>query len=331
MPLLLSASLSSRSILTACCVLLMGLGLIHCSPGDRDPLYHKCLSTCTCDSARRTNSGGWDQYWIYPAWSCADQCQYDCMHSVSAARQKQGYPIMKYHGHWPFLRYWDMEEPASVLFSLLNCLPNVIFFIECVTPFVYKRRAPSTLRVLLMLQSLTAMLAWLVSAVFHTRKTEFTTALDYCCALLFLATSLWLAFYRVFGIRLRPIYLWAVGTAFLGTVLWRIYLLSVGPIDFGQHMNICIGISALQTACWLYWSVFAVDPPNRSGIIRPRYLCLVCQLWFLGAASLELLDFPPYFGIFDAHSLWHVLTVPLGFLWSHFWNAEHASEDSKCC
>jgi hypothetical protein len=31
--------------------------------------------------------------------------------------------------------------------------------------------------------------------------------------------------------------------------------------------------------------------------------------------SMELLDFPPLWQLLDAHATWHMLTIPLGFLW----------------
>uniref|UniRef100_A0A915KXA9 Post-GPI attachment to proteins factor 3 n=1 Tax=Romanomermis culicivorax TaxID=13658 RepID=A0A915KXA9_ROMCU len=34
--------------------------------------------------------------------------------------------------------------------------------------------------------------------------------------------------------------------------------------------------------------------------------------------SLEAFDFPPFFWIFDAHSLWHLGTTPLPIFWAHF-------------
>jgi hypothetical protein len=42
-------------------------------------------------------------------------------------------------------------------------------------------------------------------------------------------------------------------------------------------------------------------------------------VWLLLAALLELFDFPPILGIFDAHSLWHAATAPLGIVWYRFW------------
>lgn len=36
------------------------------------------------------------------------------------------------------------------------------------------------------------------------------------------------------------------------------------------------------------------------------------------AVLLEVKDFPPIAGIYDAHSLWHLATVPLSILWYSF-------------
>ena len=33
-------------------------------------------------------------------------------------------PILQFHGKWPFHRFLGMQEPASVLFSLLNLLAH---------------------------------------------------------------------------------------------------------------------------------------------------------------------------------------------------------------
>jgi hypothetical protein len=33
---------------------------------------------------------------------------------------------------------------------------------------------------------------------------------------------------------------------------------------------------------------------------------------------LEIFDFPPVWGIFDAHSIWHAATLPITYLWWSF-------------
>lgn len=41
-------------------------------------------------------------------------------------------------------------------------------------------------------------------------------------------------------------------------------------------------------------------------------------IYHIYISSLELLDFPPVWGVFDAHSLWHLATFPLTFVFYDF-------------
>jgi len=53
-------------------------------------------------------------------WSCADECSYGCMWRTVFAFLERGWPIPQFYGKWPFLRLFGMQEPASVIFSVLN-------------------------------------------------------------------------------------------------------------------------------------------------------------------------------------------------------------------
>lgn len=289
-----------------------GFLLIQCvnsSPGDRDPIYRSCVENCECTVNRNEAS----KHFLYPDWGCSNVCEYNCMHSSSAIRSKQGYPIMKYYGHWPFIRIYGMSEPASVVFSLLNAVPNAIYlvkhlFLWVIFPTQRKGADPISgklrvLRFFLLSQSALSVIAWCTSAVFHTRKTDFTTALDYVSALMFLFSALWCAFYRVLGMyTLNAAVVGVVGILGLGCLLARIQLLLTRPIDFGAHMNICVGISTSQTCLWLFWTFFGINWETRfmnqsnsgssSGAsssdqskdssplvsLSHKYLCLGCQV-----------------------------------------------------
>lgn len=58
-------------------------------------------------------------------WSCADECSYGCMWRTVFAFLERGWPIPQFYGKWPFLRLFGMQEPASVIFSLLNFAMHV--------------------------------------------------------------------------------------------------------------------------------------------------------------------------------------------------------------
>jgi hypothetical protein len=54
-----------------------------------------------------------------------------------------------------------------------------------------------------------------------------------------------------------------------------------------------------------------------------RGMLLIFVLSVNMAALFEVLDFPPFFGLVDAHSLWHALTVPLTPVWYRFICEDH--------
>lgn len=58
-------------------------------------------------------------------WDCAADCSYLCMWQLEGSRRQAGAAPQKYHGKWPFARLAGMQEPASVLFSLLNLAAHV--------------------------------------------------------------------------------------------------------------------------------------------------------------------------------------------------------------
>jgi hypothetical protein len=46
------------------------------------------------------------------------------MHQITDLYQKEGEPIRQYYGKWPFYRFLALQEPASVLFSILNLIAH---------------------------------------------------------------------------------------------------------------------------------------------------------------------------------------------------------------
>lgn len=101
------------------------------SIGDNDRNYNLCLIPCykDCqnniipiyndyfiDKAGKISQFNKDEYLYYitPSWSCLDQCKYVCMQTISQKRLRDNLSVYKYYGHWPFIRYFGLEEPASV-------------------------------------------------------------------------------------------------------------------------------------------------------------------------------------------------------------------------
>lgn len=85
-------------------------------------------------------------------------------------------------------------------------------------------------------------------------------------------------------------------------------VLSAGRFDYGYNMRANVATGLLGSTGWMAWYFLQ---PRRS-----PYAWKMCVLQLLAAAALllELLDFAPVWWTFDAHALWHLMTVPLTWL-----------------
>ncbi|KDD74866.1 Per1-like protein [Helicosporidium sp. ATCC 50920] len=259
------------------------------------------------------------------------------------------YAPIKYFGKWPFRRVLGAQEPASVLFSLLNLAAQLWWGAW------YRRRArrgaeaPSRGRFLTQRQVLAQCAlscnAWLWSAVFHTRDTPFTERADYFAAGLLVVASSYVCLARVF--RLSPRVRAGLLTLLLGEYARRVRSMLLLRFDYGRWVAACVAAGGLQTLCWSWWLGWGRRAEGVEGVEREegtegalgaeiasqaasataagtRRLALFVVL--LNAASaFEIADFPPLAAALDAHAAWHLATVPLWGLWYRFAWADHAS------
>ncbi len=148
--------------------------------------------------------------------------------------------------------------------------------------------------------------------------------------------------WRYVFVQLRVVFLNAMLLIGLPLLVWRLHAMSVSStISFSDHMTLAIPLAAVSSAIWTVWALTARDSTLSADEGRPvialsqsslisfvsfdhggsranRVRMLLFQCWFMLAAMMEIFDFPPLFGLFDAHSLWHACTVPLGFFWYKF-------------
>jgi hypothetical protein len=305
------------------------------SAGDADYSFRHCVRHCldhdnslphslthsTSDSSSSSSSGsnsGTDHspyYDIYLRdilqWDRVSECEYSCMRSISENRIENNLPVLKYFGHWPYYRVLGLQEPASALFSLLNALPHVYHI-------SYNRHHISEiLRYWIVSYGIMATIAWICSTIFHSRKVPITIFLDYSSALMFLVFGLFVAIRRTLHyslFRLYPLLSFTLFTGMALVCLSRVCGMYEGRIGFDNHMTFSICVAVAHTAVWIMWLIAS---PRESK--SHKLQCLFLQLWFIAASMLELFDFPPIWYHFDAHSLWHLTTIPLGHLWYKFW------------
>lgn len=307
------------------------------SVGDRDEKFRFCTEQCqnlgcinfTCfesckpdmvkDGAQNSNHQfglllrfpGWQM------WDCSSECNYQCMVHRELERRLQGHLPVQYYGKWPFKRLLWLQEPASVVFSIANFvmhLEGLLSFASLVFNKLPQRHQGKwspfyEYSTLWMIYGLLAINSWFWSAIFHSRDVVFTERMDYLSAVSVIGYTLILAILRTMSIKAEATRVMVVAPiiSFLAT---HMLYLNFFKFDYGLNMKICLSMGVLQLLMWTMWGWFIHHPARF-------------KLWFVvvaGAAAmlLEIFDFPPLWGLFDAHSLWHAVTIPLTYLWWSF-------------
>jgi post-GPI attachment to proteins factor 3 len=312
-------------------------GTVESSSGDADFSFQRCVYDCIYEPEDRkyiifvNNATLIGRYpplgYSYVNWTKNEECAYDCMTFITNDRLKQQLPILKYYGHWPFRRYFGLEEGASSLFSILNMLPHLGGLLSILDNYSgYFRHFPFT--IYLIAYGVCAINAWFASTLYHAKKTEWSTSYDLSSALILSACGLLVALKRFTYPWLPQYYEYFYSLYIVIAVIYRLYhMLFIGDISFTVHMHTCIAIIALTTLCYL---LYFFNPLYQyyyyrkgSGLTWAHFMCLLMQIWFIFAAMFEILDFPPLFDqLVDAHAMWHLMTIPIGFFWYYYWNVE---------
>ncbi|KAG8702877.1 hypothetical protein FRC08_003192 [Ceratobasidium sp. 394] len=236
--------------------------------------------------------------------------------------------IQQFYGKWPFWRFAGMQEPASVLFSLMNLAAHAAGMRRIL------RSVPKGfhMRPFYLAWSVLAMNAWVWSSVFHTRDTPITEMLDYFSAGLVILYSLFFTVVRLFHLYPRTpntppsrprglLYnCWAVLCIilYIGHIS---YLTFLPRFDYAYNMTANLVLGLIHNALWLLYPWGSIrlflghDKQYRPAFaLQPAWFVLLTTL----ATSLELFDFPPWYRAIDAHALWHLATVPIVPLWYDF-------------
>ncbi|EJD06237.1 Per1-like protein [Fomitiporia mediterranea MF3/22] len=307
------------------------------SAGDRSDLFQRCLAIC-----KQRNC--WSQTPIslslslrLTRWTCADDCAYSCMHQITDSSTAYGQPVVQYYGKWPFWRFLGMQEPASVLFSLLN------FWVHLRGYRTVKMLVPDRhpMKPFMILWSAVNMNAWTWSTIFHVRDKPLTEKLDYFSAALVFITALHSVVTRFFFIGRpgrRTLYFGWTALCIIAFITHISYLSFSPRFDYSYNIifNLVIGLS--HNLLWLLYSLSAsytiirrFPPRSAPRDYRPKCASQAALgvALTMAAMSLELLDFPPIGRFLDAHALWHAATVPIAVLWYRFLVADALDEGWK--
>ncbi|KAI9362432.1 Per1-like protein [Zopfochytrium polystomum] len=308
---------------------------VAASSGDRLPEYRACVLDCvasTCNSSPPPLP--LSQRVTF--WTCDDNCRYDCMHTVTRAHMANGDRIHQFHGKWPFVRAWGLQEPASVLFSLFNLLAHLRGFLRLRSVAAASTRSSSLggggLTGAYIANAALGVNTWVWSMVFHSRDRPWTERMDYFSAIGSIAFSLVVAILRITALpdgsppppprpsqaahsraasarrgsgstiayHSRRLGCAAVAIFYAAHVTY----LTLWPFDYGYNIVAGIVVGMLGNVLWVWWCW----SQRRQ---RPHWWKMVVMVvWVTSAMTLELLDFPPVAGVIDAHSLWHAATWP---------------------
>ena len=122
----------------------------------------------------------------------------------------------------------------------------------------------------------------------------------------------------------RALKLWTITC--LVTYIGHVTYLSILPrFDYTYNMAFNLILGLTHNFLWTIYSLPSSRSllprfPFRSKTYRPAFAskAFVFVLFTTAATALELLDFPPWMFIIDAHALWHLSTVPITSFWYDF-------------
>jgi len=271
-------------------------------------VYTSILANCEPENLSQPHKGPLPLHLRLLLWDCPSECDYTCQRQTTDLLRGQKQPLHQFHGKWPFVRLWGIQEPLSVLFSMLN-FHGYYRGIRLVS-----QRIPSSyaLRPYYILLGIFGMNAWVWSSVFHTRDFLFTERADYFSAGASVMYGLFYVPLRLFNIhqrdqeKLRPyILIWAAICGF--TFLAHVYYLSFITFSYSYNMmaNVVVGIA--QNILWIYYSITRSRSNRGLWVWTPVFVVVYVSC----AMSLEIFDFYPIADALDAHALWHMATIPM--------------------
>lgn len=204
-----------------------------------------------------------------------------------------------------------MQEPYSVLFSFLNFLGHYDGLEKV------KTHIPATysLRKFYIYLAYFGMASWTFSMIFHTRDFTLTEQLDYFAAGASVLYGLYYAVVRIFrldqgGKKTRSV-LRAWTILCITLYLAHVTYLKWYAWDYTYNMAANVVVGIITNILWSWFSIDKFRQLKRTWAAWPGLMVA----WIIVAMSMELLDFPPFLGCIDAHSLWHLGTVFPTFVW----------------
>lgn len=276
--------------------------------GDNSPHFRNWLSECEdsrCSEVDYNLDANYTQSFINKIffWSCDEDCQYDCMWSTVQDFEERNQKTPQFYGKWPFIRFLGLQEPASTFLSICNLMAHV----HQSRKFRREIRPHSPCYGLYHVLMFTSVNFWVWSTVFHARDFPIPEFLDNTSAYLVVLSLFYMFCMRVN--RRKDNYSKGIITVlFVVFYLQYLYYLAIGMWSYSFNLEINVYTGMISGIAWIVWSF-------RVRKRRPYYKWMVAFYVLLGLSlTFEISDFPPIFWVFDAHSLWHLATIPGTFV-----------------
>ncbi|XP_019876423.2 post-GPI attachment to proteins factor 3 [Aethina tumida] len=277
------------------------------SAGDNSMHFLKCVEKCTnlnCADALNINFLVSDQQPLHLRllnWNCGDECKHECMWKTVENFHQRGLNTPQFYGKWPFIRVLGIQEPASVLFSLLNFYMHL----KMIMKFRKEVRPDSPCYWLWHIFCLVCLNAWVWSTVFHTRDSHFTELMDYACAFSMILITCYTMVHRILRNVVMQSILIIIATFFLAFFFSHVTYLSQGRFDYKYNMIVNILVGTTTGACWFVWCTLV---RHRQSYV---WKCAIFVALTGMVLLLEVADAPPFLYLIDCHALWHLSTAIL--------------------
>ncbi|KAH8921393.1 Per1-like protein [Atractiella rhizophila] len=308
------------------------------SVGDRSIGYRKCHYDCerSCRDTRFPRQAKIPRFW-----SCDDDCHYECQQKMTEIaliwknHERAGLPLgrmTQFYGKWPLKRWRFVQEPMSTLFSIGNLLVHIAALMRLRRTLPASSESLRRLRNTYIGLSYVGINTWVWSIVFHTRDTRRTERLDYFSASLGTIYAFYLCVSRTnrfhFRSSQRVANLWKLACLVLFGVHTSI-LTFAHRFPYGYNMKFNLIVAGLTLARYVWWYLSPAEDKKFSLYSRPRSSPMtpappspLPPLLVLAALTgLEMLEFQPWptkQRLFDAHSLWHLSTIPVVWWWARY-------------
>ncbi|KAK0547140.1 hypothetical protein OC845_004244 [Tilletia horrida] len=169
--------------------------------------------------------------------------------------------MVQFYGKWVFVRILGLQEPFSVLFSILNLREHLNAF------YKLRREVPDAypLKLLYIVHSLISVNAWFWSAVFHSRDKPLTERFDYFSAASALLSGLFFSICRLFRLEPDAPQFTTLLRVFAAVfTLHCLYLSLSSRFDYGYNVLACLFIAAVHELLWLAFSLRpTIFPSNQ--------------------------------------------------------------------